>query len=221
MAKTKVEPLLARAAALRALARGFTYPDRGFQEELAQGKFRSETLTALEALGKSTSGVDPEAPLLEALPGAEAQPDSLEGEYTYLFFRNVIVPPYETSYAPQQSFRRVRELADIASFYAAFGFKVSPERGELPDHVGAELEFLSLLYIKEAYAREQGWRREARVCAQAREKFLREHLGGWMPAFAKKLQEQARLPFYPALALAADRVLSAEPAYLEAAALLK
>ena len=41
-------------------------------------------------------------------------------------------------------------LADLAAFYRAFGLELADEAGERPDHIGMELEFMSILSAKEA-----------------------------------------------------------------------
>ena len=213
---TQPSRMVQRAAALGLLARGFAYPVRAFQEELARGSFRRELLAALAALEAAPRRGALVAELGRALEEVEGGPAVLEGEYTYLFARTVASPPNETSYGADQTFQRVRHLSDIAAFYAAFGFQVAQGLGELPDHVGVELEFLAVLYVKEAYARRRGWGQRAQVTADARQRFLKEHLGRWVPSFVQRLRAQARLPFYPALAAVAESVLAQDPAYAQA-----
>jgi DMSO reductase family type II enzyme chaperone len=89
-------------------------------------------------------------------------------------------------------------LADLAAFYRAFGMEVADGAAERPDHLGMELEFMSVLAAREAYAHEHQLDNEAvAVCRDAQKKFLREHLGRWSPAFARRL---ARVAVDPALA---------------------
>ncbi len=109
-------------------------------------------------------------------------------EVSRLFVRGV-VPPYETSYESARSAPggKTLALADIAGFYRAFGFQA---QGERPDHLAPELEFVSLLCIKEAYARLTGETEGAEVCAEARSKFLREHLAPWLPSFRQRVAEE-------------------------------
>jgi len=96
--------------------------------------------------------------------------------------------PYETSYEPRPgvSGGKPFQLADIAGFYRAFGFEVS---GERPDHIVPELEFAALLCAKEAYARICGEEEGAEVCAEARRKFITEHLGAWLPQLSQRISE--------------------------------
>ena len=72
------------------------------------------------------------------------------------------------------------QLADISGFYRAFGFRAA---GERPDHIVPQLEFVALLYAKEAYAFMCRDHAGAAVCSESREKFVREHMSGWLPSF--------------------------------------
>jgi TorA maturation chaperone TorD len=48
--------------------------------------------------------------------------------------------------------RRFLKLADVAGFYAAFELTPATARPDMEDHIAAELEFMSVLALKEAYA---------------------------------------------------------------------
>jgi len=79
-------------------------------------------------------------------------------------------------------------LADLAGFYRAFGLEVAEDADERHDHICLELEFMCVLAAKEAYALEhQLDLGDLSVCRDASRKFLREHLGRWAPAFARRL----------------------------------
>lgn len=79
-------------------------------------------------------------------------------------------------------------LADLAAFYRAFGLELTPDASERHDHICIELEFMSVLTAKEAYALEHQLDPEQlAVCRAAQKNFLREHLGRWVPAFARRL----------------------------------
>ncbi|MCC7377550.1 MAG: molecular chaperone TorD family protein [Verrucomicrobiales bacterium] len=92
-------------------------------------------------------------------------------------------------------------LADLAAFYRAFGLEVAPDAGERHDHLGLELEFLCVLAAKDAYALEyQLDSSDHALCREAQAKFLREHLGRWTPAFARRLAASTEDPALRALA---------------------
>lgn len=122
--------------------------------------------------------------------------EALEEEYTRLFVKGE-VPPYEASYEPLPVAskapigRGVQQIADAAGFYRAFGFQVD---GERPDHLAAELEFASLLCVKEAYARLTHEDEGAEICRRARTAFLNEHLLAWLPQFHARVTASARHP---------------------------
>jgi len=98
-----------------------------------------------------------------------------------------IIPPYETSYeAGRAPGGMTFQMADIAGFYRAFGFEAS---GERPDHIVPQVEFLALLFVKEAYAWLAGDAEGADVCSVARRKFAAEHLGAWLPELAERAHE--------------------------------
>jgi hypothetical protein len=79
-------------------------------------------------------------------------------------------------------------LADLAAFYRAFGVEVTPDAGERLDHISFELEFMCVLAAKEACGLEPNQdARLASVSRDAQRKFLREHPGRWLPAFARRL----------------------------------
>jgi DMSO reductase family type II enzyme chaperone len=83
-------------------------------------------------------------------------------------------------------------LADLAAFYRAFGLEVAADADERQDHICLELEFMCVLAAKEAYALEHQLDPEdLSLCRDAQKRFLREHLGRWTPAFARRLARMA------------------------------
>jgi DMSO reductase family type II enzyme chaperone len=83
-------------------------------------------------------------------------------------------------------------LADLAAFYHAFGLEVAADAGERQDHICLELEFMCVLAAKETYALEhQLDTQDLSLCRDAQKQFLREHLGRWTPAFARRLARMA------------------------------
>jgi DMSO reductase family type II enzyme chaperone len=83
-------------------------------------------------------------------------------------------------------------LADLAAFYRAFGLEVADDADERHDHICLELEFMCVLAAKEAYALEHQLDSEVlTLCRDAQKRFLREHLGRWTPAFARRLARMA------------------------------
>jgi hypothetical protein len=119
------------------------------------------------------------------------------------------VPPYEASNVPASAGGITPRLADIAGFYRAFGFSVT---GNRPDHVVAELEFLGMLLIIEADAVERGEGERAEVAGGAARSFIRDHLGGWLEAWAARVGAIGDLAPWAPIASAAAELVRAEAA---------
>lgn len=106
-------------------------------------------------------------------------------------------------------------LADLAAFYRAFGLEVAQDAGERHDHLCLELEFMCVLSAKEAYALDhQLGSDQLPQCLDAQRKFLREHLGRWTPAFARRLAAATDEPALRGLAEFTLAIMTAECARL-------
>jgi TorA maturation chaperone TorD len=125
--------------------------------------------------------------------------ESLESSYLYLFGHTAHpkVPPYETEYGEEALFQQPQELADIAGFVGAFGLKLNAY--ERIDHVSCECEFLCFLNRKEAHALEANDAGMLEETRRAQRLFLKDHLGRFVPAFAKMLNRENPDGFYGAL----------------------
>jgi len=122
-------------------------------------------------------------------------------------------PPYETEYCPtEEPFFRAQQMADVAGFYAAFGLTRGRARPERPDHVALEFEFMAHLLRMQRLAEdgtEIGGERAA-VCAEAAQRFFRDHLAWWAPSFASGLRRRDEGGFYAELATALSAFLPTE-----------
>ncbi len=102
-------------------------------------------------------------------------------------------------------------LADLAAFYRAFGLETAEDATERQDHICMELEFMSVLAAKEAYALEHQLENEQLgMCRETQKNFLREHLGRWTPAFTRRLQRAVGEGTLGALANFTEEFLAAE-----------
>jgi len=207
-----LESLIAHALAYRWAGRLFAYPDANLLDTLSSKRAWQEVTEAVANLDDAESVANALTTLRLAWLDCISDGQSLATEYTRLFAREVPCPPYESSYGVQQTFSRVQALSELAGLYAVFGFKIAEAHRDLHDHIGVELEFLSLLYSKEAVALERGWTARARLCHKARMAFCEEHLG-WISNLTQKLQQHASLAFYPASAAWAQALLDLEAAH--------
>lgn len=177
--------LIRRAALLRLLAAGFLYPDVELQQRLLQDIAAMPT-------------DDAAASALAALECAwsMADNDMLTEEYSRLFIGGDAVVLHETTYSGTG---RSTELADINGFYLAFGFDLRAGQHEVADHLGVQLEFYSLLLLKQAYALEQGWQDKFEIARDAAKAFLADHLGRWVGSVCERAATRQAAPVYQTL----------------------
>lgn len=200
---------LGRAAVYRVLAGAFVHPTPARLAELA--------------LAAATAAAGSEGRLRDTLArfvvaAREADAAALGDEHVFLFGRQVRCSPYESAYSGLSPFGdKTARLADVAGFYAAFGLVPAAAQPDLEDHVGAELEFMSALALKEAYALAEGEAGAVEVTRAAATAFLGDHLGRWAGAFATAVGTATPVPFYTAAASLLAAWVDAEIAALGAA----
>lgn len=190
-----------RATLARFVAEALAEPDQQWYARLSNAEALRELDSALKAL---------EAPIDHQITGLfkRISMDSIRDERNAVLGHTVrsACPPYELEYHRNEVFQQSQQLADIAGFYAAFGYMAGGSLGERPDHAVAEWEFLSLLALKEALAVEVGDATAAQICRDAEAAFLRDHVAGWFPAFLSRLRK-TDAAFYGGVAIIADWVL--------------
>ena len=190
---TPLQQSLARAGLYRLLAGAWVYPTDTRLEHLAG---IAETLAVAFPLPQLR---EPLATLSAAARSAD--PAAVADEHVFLFDRQVHCSPYEGAYGdgPQLAGKSAA-LADIAGFYAAFGLGPADVRPDMEDHIGAELEFMSALALKEAWALGAGDAEGVEITRHAQVTFLRDHLGRWAETFADDVVAATPLPYYAAAA---------------------
>lgn len=195
LASSTTERLRRRATAFALLARLLGRDVDALLDE--------STIETLDAVLADPDDVRPRRRLAEH--DATRLPDAatLAGRWVR-WFDSGRVAAYEGSNVPATAAGITPRLADVAGFYAAFGCVV---RNDRPDHIVAELEFMSVLLVAEADARDAGRDDQAEVTAGAARVFLRDHLGTWVTAWASRVGEIDDLrPWFPVAAAAAELV---------------
>jgi putative dimethyl sulfoxide reductase chaperone len=189
-----VEQTLARAGLYRLLGRALGYPTRSVLDELAEF---ADRLVAAPAIAPAIRSLLRQF----ATSAREADAATVADEYVFLFDRQVPCPPYESAYGsvPQMA-GKSSQLADVAGFYTAFGLATTAAQPDIEDHIAAELEFMSVLAVKEAYALAEGHVEGLEVVQPAERAFLDDHLGRWAETFARGLRAATPLPYYAAAA---------------------
>lgn len=113
----------------------------------------------------------------------------LQSEYISIFDNGRDANPiYETEYDRRRAMAKGNELSDIAGFYHAFGFELdsSAEGMEMLDHVGIELEFYSLMLMKQLHLTEIKDQQGVDIVEDGRKKFLQAHLGRFVGAISRR-----------------------------------
>jgi len=203
-------------AALRGLARGFTYPDAGWFATLLDGQWPGVLTGVLEPLGLSAEGV---RQAIETLPEElEMALQALQVEYTYLFINavpHVPAPPYASAYTAQGLLMGEPAEAALVAYRQA-GLALAADYRDLPDHLAAELEFLAWLGEQALANQESGDEEQAGWYLAQQKAFLSQQMRPWLPAFCQRVEQAARLPFYRELARLVEPLLAAIPLSLSA-----
>jgi len=193
----------ARSAIYRCLAVAFAFPTPELSQAVASGRFLEELLAAAAEL-----------PFPISADGLEADPalsfEEMEGEYIRLFDVGPGRPPcplYEGSH------RRGRQkiMEELVRFYEHFGLR--HEKGDLPDHLCAELEFMHYLAFKQAAALRADTDSEPYRLAQR--DFLGRRLNRWLPRLRLRLEQLDPPRFYLSLARLAEEMCHRDAGFLK------
>ncbi|NPA34118.1 MAG: hypothetical protein GXO48_04210 [Chlorobi bacterium] len=111
--------------------------------------------------------------------------DELQKEYSEIFFTGK-VPMCETAAHPEYDV-----YYNLASLYKMFGFE--PRSGEAPDHITRELEFLSILCIKQLSADTD---HKKNITQKAYNAFIKNNLADFTQKFHNKIKQVKPDGFY-------------------------
>lgn len=101
-------------------------------------------------------------------------------------------PPYESYYVAEGSHMAGWIMSQVESSYAAGGFTMTDTaKKELPDHIGHELQYMSILCGKETEARDEGDPDRVAESINLQRMFLQQHLMRWVPKLARRLKAVA------------------------------
>jgi DMSO reductase family type II enzyme chaperone len=185
--QSRIDLAMARCFLYRFLAKAFEDPTPEGWGWLSAAATRAAVLSAAKvALSGDANGQDARLTL------APEQFNQFHSDYLAAFGHAArgSCPLNEIEYGDIKAdpLFQPHRLADLAAFYRAFGLEVAADAAERHDHICLELEFMCVLTAREAYALEHQADAEAlQTGHDAQRKFLREHLGRWLPAFTRRL----------------------------------
>jgi TorA maturation chaperone TorD len=200
-----IERALHRAAMYRLCGAALAYPGPGRLAAIA---------TLAERVATSARGE------LRTLVGSlarvarEADEPAVAADYVSLFDGATRCAPYEGAYGLPRMGGKSALLADIAAFYVAFGLEPSHGQADAEDHIASELELMSALALKEAWARAESHHERAEISESASSAFLGDHLARWAPSFVEALQALSAEPYYAAVAALLGAWVAADAADL-------
>lgn len=127
---------------------------------------------------------------------SEEELDGLLWDYTQLFIGpdRLPCPPLESVYTSPKRLMMQEAYDEVRKFYARIGIEVGCA-DVMPDHIGAELNFLAILFGRITDKPE-----ERPMYEKLAEEFRDAHLRNWVPRFAEDMEQAAETPFYKALA---------------------
>ena len=108
----------------------------------------------------------------------------LIGSFTRIFRSTSppVIPPYESIYRGEKLYGE--STMSVLKEYRSFGLELDEDfKGEPPDYLGFELDFMRFLCEKEAEAFESGDLRTLQTILEAEIRFLEEHLLTWIHMF--------------------------------------
>ena len=141
-----------------------------------------------------------------AIGAVDAGDDALEAlaiEYTRLFIGpGGHIAPYAAIYLGGEGASLWGpETVWVKGFIENAGFHYRPDYHDLPDHIAVELEFMQEILAREAKALNKGDGDEAEALRRIEEEFLTRHLVKWVPEFCRRIEGEAELPLYKAIAV--------------------
>jgi TorA maturation chaperone TorD len=110
-------------------------------------------------------------------------------------------PPWESVYRSQQRLLLQEQSDAVRAAYSRSGMKLK-DSNVLPDHIGAELNFIGILLDKI----EQGLNDNS-TYQQLCKDFIEEHVRNWIPRFTSDMEKAAETALYKALAVSTRNVI--------------
>ena len=128
--------------------------------------------------------------------------EDLEVQFAKLFIGpyHLLAPPFGSIYLENKRQIMGDSTLDVANHYLAAGFTIDEDFANPPDHISAELEFMSVLIAAELNYLHKGCADEATECLVQQYEFLASHLGQWIYAFTGLTIQATQLPYFKYLA---------------------
>ncbi len=128
--------------------------------------------------------------------------DEMIQEYTRLFIGpGKHISPHESVHREGEGLLWGDSTAKVKAFIESSGLKYRSDFKGIPDHISVELEFMYRLVKAEEEARQKNDPARLKKILNLERRFVGEHLSGWIPRFAERVIEAARIDFYRRIAI--------------------
>ncbi len=165
------------------------YQEEGFFENLKQALSQAfpDALCYVEQMERSFNECIEEALLVD---------------YAALFIGpfELKAPPYASSYIEGDRRLIGNFTMALLDFYKSSGLEISNDFNDSPDHIKVMLEFVYYLIYEEVKALKGKKNNEAVVLLETQKGFLNTFLLTWIDQFCQKINENAAVGYYLALA---------------------
>ncbi|MDO8736354.1 MAG: molecular chaperone TorD family protein [Thermoleophilia bacterium] len=178
----------------------------GLMSRVFSGKPTAALVKGMKETGMRESLASFEVPFDEEfLAGDDAeQAEELAIEYARLFLATGShIAPYESvfvrGWAEDKPQLWGEATVEVTKFYQEAGLDL--REGQIPDHLGIELEAMATMAECEAARRESGDKAGAAKLEELQRRFCEEHLMLWVPEFCEEVQLRAESGFYRSMAV--------------------
>lgn len=127
---------------------------------------------------------------------------TLQVDFSTLFIGpyQLIAPPYGSVYLEESRQVMGETTMEVLRLYQSAGMEVSEGFNQPPDHIAAELEFVSFLLFRRVEAIQAGDDEAYEDYTAQLKMFSENHLGPWCVPFLEGMEREAKTDFYRMLA---------------------
>lgn len=114
-------------------------------------------------------------------------------------FEGEAAVPYESIYTSEDGLIMQEARDDVRRIYLEHGVNVDDHLNMPEDHLSFELEFMALMSGRSSDLLAEGRHDELKSIFETQVGFIEEHLENWLPILQDRIEDCAKLNFYPAV----------------------